>query len=73
MQDYFDTEFWDIVHTEYGVTDELDILSENVTEIITPVPGLIVLILKEFYGKESCGDRDWETLINEAGFGGEYI
>ena len=53
MQDYFDTEFWDIVHTEYGVTDELDILSENVTEIITPVPGLIVLILKEFYGKES--------------------
>ncbi len=53
MQDYFDTEFWDIVYTEYGVTDELDILSENVTEIITPVPGLIVLILKEFYGKES--------------------
>ena len=53
MQDYFDVEFWDLVYAEYGVTDELDILSENVTEIITPVPGLIVLILKEFYGKES--------------------
>ena len=23
MQDYFDTEFWDLVYEEYGVTDEL--------------------------------------------------
>jgi len=36
MQDYFDVEFWDLVYKEYGVTDELDILSENVEEIITP-------------------------------------
>jgi len=54
MQDYFDVEFWDIVHEEYGVTDEMDILSENVLEIITPMPGVIVLITKEFHnGKES--------------------
>jgi hypothetical protein len=53
MQDYFDTEFWDLVYEEYGVTDELDILSENVTQIITPAPGVIILITQEFYGKES--------------------
>ena len=29
MQDYFDTEFWDLIYNEYGVTDELDILSEE--------------------------------------------
>jgi hypothetical protein len=52
MQDYFDVEFWDLVYEEYGVTDELDILSENVTEIITPTPGIIILITQEFYGKE---------------------
>ena len=52
MQDYFDVEFWDLVYNEYGVTDELDILSENVTEIITPTPGIIILITQEFYGKE---------------------
>ena len=33
--------------------DEIDILSEQVTEIITPMPGIIVLITREFYGKES--------------------
>jgi hypothetical protein len=49
-----ETEFWDIVYQEYGVNDELDILSENVTEIITPQPGIIILITKEFYnGKET--------------------
>ena len=54
MQDYFDSEFWDVVYNEYGVTDELDILSENVLEIITPMPGVIVLITREFNnGKES--------------------
>ena len=53
MQDYFDTESWDLVYEEYGVTDELDILSENVTQIITPAPGVIILITQEFYGKES--------------------
>ena len=35
MQDYFDSEFYDIVFNEYGVTDELDILSETVLEITT--------------------------------------
>ena len=54
MQDYFDVEFWDLVYKEYGVTDELDILSENVEEIITPSPGIIILITKDFYnGKET--------------------
>ena len=48
MQDYFDVEFWDVIYNEYGVTDELDILSENVLEIITPMPGVIVLITREF-------------------------
>ena len=49
MQDYFDVEFWDIVHEEYGVTDEMDILSENVLEIIIPMPGVIALRTKEFH------------------------
>jgi hypothetical protein len=53
MQEYFDSEFWDTIYHEYGVTDELDILSEEVAEIITPMPGIIVLITREFYGKES--------------------
>lgn len=48
MQNYFDSEFWELIHEEYGVTDELDILSENVLEIITPMPGVIVLITREF-------------------------
>ena len=54
MQHYFDREFWDLVYQEYGVTDELDILSENVLEILTPMPGIIVLITKDFHsGEES--------------------
>jgi hypothetical protein len=53
MQEYFDSEFWDTIYHEYGVTDELDILSEEVAKIITPMPGIIVLITREFYGKES--------------------
>ncbi len=53
MQNYFDDEFWDLVYNEFGVTDELDILGENVTEIMTPLPGIIVLITRDFYGKES--------------------
>ena len=53
MQDYFDSEFYDIVFNEYGVTDELDILSESVLEIITPMPGVIVLITKEFHNGEN--------------------
>ena len=53
MQEHFDSEFWNTIYHEYGVTDELDILSEEVAEIITPMPGIIVLITREFYGKES--------------------
>ena len=52
MQDYFDSEFWDLVYDEYGVTDELDILSENVTSIITPSPGIIILITRDFYDQK---------------------
>ncbi len=50
MQDYYDVEFWDLVYEEYGVMDEIDILSEAVIQIITPMPGVIVLITKEFHG-----------------------
>ena len=51
-EDFVEAEFWDMVYQEYGVVDELDILSENVVEYITPMPGIIILITKEFYGKE---------------------
>ena len=54
MDEFVETEFWDIIYQEYGVTDELDILSENVTEIINIQKGIIILITKDFYnGKES--------------------
>ena len=50
MTEDYEAEFWDMVYQEYGVDDELDILSENVNQIITPMPGIIILITKEFYG-----------------------
>jgi uncharacterized protein YybS (DUF2232 family) len=50
MNEEYETKFWDMVYQEYGVDDELDILSENVSQIITPMPGIIILITKEFYG-----------------------
>tara|TARA_B100001939_G_C16574816_1_gene460145 strand:+ start:433 stop:597 length:165 start_codon:yes stop_codon:yes gene_type:complete len=54
MDEFYEGEFWEMVYQEYGVVDELDILSENVLEIIQPQPGLLILITKEFYnGKES--------------------
>jgi len=54
VQEYFDTEFWDLVYETYGVQDELDILSESVTQIIQPIDGIIILITKDFNnGKES--------------------
>ena len=54
MDEYLETKFWDMIYQEYGVTDELDILSENVTEIINIQKGIIILITKDFYnGKES--------------------
>ena len=52
MDEFYDGEFWDMVYQEYGVVDELDILSENVLEIIQPQPGLIILITKDFYDKK---------------------
>ena len=52
--EFVENEFWDMIYEEYGVSDELDILSENVTEIITPQKGIIILITKDFYhGKET--------------------
>jgi len=54
VQEYFDTEFWDLVYKTYGVQDELDILSESVTQIIQPIEGMIILITKDFNnGKKS--------------------
>ena len=47
MQEYFDIEFWDAIYNEYGVADELDILSENVVQIIHPRPGVIILFTNE--------------------------
>lgn len=54
MDEFLETEFWDMIYNEYGVTDELDILSEDVTDIINVQKGIIILITKDFYnGKES--------------------
>ena len=54
MDEHTETEFWDIIYNEYGVVDELDILSENVTDIINVQKGIIILITKDFYnGQES--------------------
>ena len=50
--DYVDDAFWEVIYQEYGATDELDILSENVNQILYPTPGIIILITQEFYGKE---------------------
>jgi hypothetical protein len=52
MDEFYDGEFWDMVYEEYGVVDELDILSEQLLEIIQPQPGLIILITKDFYGQK---------------------
>lgn len=51
--DYVDDAFNEIIYNEFGVADELDILSEQVNQIIQPAPGIIILITQEFYGKES--------------------
>ncbi len=48
MQDYFDSEFWDLVYDEYGVTDELDILSANFENLIQPSPGIIILLTRDY-------------------------
>ena len=54
MNEYYETEFWDMVYNEYGVQDEIDILSENVVQIIYPRPGVIILFTSEAdsYGQE---------------------
>jgi hypothetical protein len=36
-----------MVYNEYGVSDEIDILSENVVQIIHPRPGVIILFTNE--------------------------
>jgi hypothetical protein len=54
MDEYLETEFWDMIYQEYGVEDELDILSENISEIIMPIKGIIILITKDYNdGKET--------------------
>ncbi len=54
MDEYLETEFWDMIYQEYGVEDELDILSENICEIIMPRKGIIILITKDYNdGKET--------------------
>jgi len=53
MDEFVETEFWDMVYNEYGVMDEMDILSENIIEIITPTKGIIILITKDInHGEE---------------------
>ena len=47
MDDYLDLEFWDIIYQEYGAAE--DLMTDNITEIITPQRGIIILITKEFY------------------------
>ena len=54
MDEYLETKFWDMIYQEYGVEDELDILSENISEIIMPRKGIIILITKDYNdGKET--------------------
>jgi len=47
MDDYLESEFWDIIYQEYGAAE--DLMTDNITEIITPQRGIIILITKEFY------------------------
>ena len=49
--------FWDIIDNEFGIYDVLD---ENQTPInnifytmITPMPGIIIMINEDLYGKEA--------------------
>ena len=46
--EFVENEFWEMIYEEYGVADELDILSESITQIITPTRGIIILITKDF-------------------------
>ncbi len=47
-------EFWEIMYNEFGynIEDDLDILSERVTQIIHPAPGVIIMITMEAYDKD---------------------
>tara|TARA_A100001391_G_scaffold47900_1_gene28557 strand:+ start:4552 stop:4728 length:177 start_codon:yes stop_codon:yes gene_type:complete len=47
MQEYYESEFWEMVYQEYGVADEIDILSEQVVQIVYPRPGVIILFTNE--------------------------
>lgn len=47
MDDYLESEFWDIIYQEYGAAE--DLMTDNITEIITPQRGIIILITKDFY------------------------
>jgi len=49
MQEEYDVAFWDIMYDEFGMQDELDVLSESVENIIYPVEGIIIFITKDFY------------------------
>ena len=50
MDEYYEDAFWETIYNEYGVVDELDIMSEDVEHIIYPAPGIIIFLTKEFYG-----------------------
>lgn len=50
--EYVDDAFYEIIYNEFGVQDELDILSEQINQIIQPAPGIIILITQEFYGEK---------------------
>lgn len=52
MQEEFDVTFWDMMYDEFGVQDELDVLSENVENIIYPVEGIIIFITRDFYNDQ---------------------
>jgi hypothetical protein len=47
MHEYYESEFWEMVYQEYGVADEIDILSEQVVQIVYPRPGVIILFTNE--------------------------
>lgn len=51
-----DSIFWDIIDNEWGIYDVLDENQPAFNNIfytmITPVPGVIIMINEDFYGKE---------------------
>lgn len=51
MQDYFDIEFWDLVHQEYGEIKEMELTDKDVMDIVQPIPGIFIVVTRDFYNE----------------------